>query len=238
VTYPPVAPPVVYYPDIHYRHLTYHRYYTHRPFWWLPSYTYSYSYHSPWYDIPHHPVRWYTTRQWCYTLPYRFLYWDSWVRYRIPDISWVNGYRYHNDYPYYVNNGYMHRYSTVDTCDYELVDGTSNQVVQTFHGITCNQGYDRCAQYRDEWNQQVGDYQYFCSEKFDRDPSYNYNWNTNEDFYYDVKDNFVDSVNDPNDTYSSDYYTSYDAGGGSTDGNGDYQGGNSGNNGDNSWDHF
>jgi hypothetical protein len=199
----------------------------------MPSYTYSYYYHSPWYEIPTHTVRWPSTRSWCYTLPYRFLYWDSWVRYRTPDVSWSDGYRSWNNYPYYNYNGYIHRYSNVDSCDYELVDGQTNQVVQQFHGQTCNQGYDYCAQTRDDYNRSSNDYRYFCSERFDRDPSYNYQWNTNEDFYYDVKENFTDATDaqDPSDTYYQDYYSSSDAGG-STDDQGGIP------TGDNSWDHF
>ena len=114
------------------------------------------------------------------------IYWDTWVRYRIPYSSWVNGYRFYNDYPYFIYNGYLHRYSNIDRCDYELVDGWTNETIDYFDNYQCNQGYDLCASDRDYYNRMENGYRYFCSERFFYDDSYDYGWDFDRDFYYDT----------------------------------------------------
>ena len=171
--------------------------------------------HSPYGYIPRHRSRWNSTRYYSYHIPYRFLYWDTWIRYRIPTTTWVNGYRYWDNYPYYIYNGYLHRYSDIDTCDYELVDAYSNQVIRTYHNMSCNRGYDQCSVDRSYYNRDYQDYRFFCSEKFYSDESHNYNWNLDEDFYHDVSsdDGYYNSYddddnydyNEPSDNWGDDW---------------------------------
>ena len=92
----------------------------------------------------------------------------------------------YNGYPYYVYNGYMHRYSDVDRCDFELVDGWSNEVVQTYNDYSCNYGYDVCADDRSYYNDIENEYRYFCSERFSYDDEYDYDWDYDRDFYHDA----------------------------------------------------
>ncbi len=117
-------------------------------------------------------------------------------------MDYRNGYRYWNDYPYFVYNGYLHRYSDLDRCDYELVDGYTNTVVQTYYDSRCNIGYDMCSDLRSIYNSSEGEYRYFCSERLDYDDSYDYNWNSEDDFYSDTV-----NYQDDNDY---DYYDDYD----------------------------
>ncbi|RLA67074.1 MAG: hypothetical protein DRQ88_04050 [Epsilonproteobacteria bacterium] len=51
--------------------------------------------------------------------------------------------------------------------------------------------YDRCSTLRDDRNYQSGGYQYFCSERVTLGNN-NYNWNTNDDFYSDLGDDYDD----------------------------------------------
>ena len=125
-------------------------------------------------------------------------------------VSWDNGYRYYDDYPWYIYNGYRHRYSDYDTCNYELVDGHTNSVVETFPSYSCRIGYDRCSDRRDDLNFYENNYRYFCSEKFEYDSNYNYNYNYDEDFYHDLgePDNYVeerDDYYDDNDDWDDDW---------------------------------
>ena len=120
------------------------------------------------------------------TIPYRYIYWNNWLRYRIAQ---NDGYYWYNEYPYFVYNGYMHRYSNQDVCNYELVDGYNNQTVRTFHNQLCNVAYDRCSTLRDDRNYQSGQYRFFCSERVTVGNE-NYNWNTSDDFYSDLGDEY------------------------------------------------
>jgi hypothetical protein len=165
------------------RNHAYHRGYMHRPGWHAPLRYYSRHHHSPWLSIGSHHNRWHSSMRYHYTVPYRHLYWNSWVRW---SVSWDNGYRYDNGYPYYAYNGYRHRYSSLDRCDYELVDGRYNTTYKTFYTYFCSTGYDRCSELRDNMNHNAGEYRYFCSEKFKRDKKYNYNYNYTEHFYSDL----------------------------------------------------
>ena len=46
----------------------------------------------------------------------------------------------------------LHRYSNVDRCDYELVDGWTNESIEYYDNYQCNLGYDLCADDRDYYN--------------------------------------------------------------------------------------
>ena len=80
----------------------------------------------------------------------------------------------------------MHRYSNVDRCDFELVDGYTNEVIQTYDNYNCNLGYDLCAEDRSYYNDVENEYRYFCSERFSYDDTYDYHWDLDRDFYSDV----------------------------------------------------
>lgn len=83
--------------------------------------------------------------------------------------GYSNGYYVLNDYPYYVYHGYRHRYSTVDTCSYQLVDSTSNTAVKSFTERVCQAAYDECALERDVANQSLSEIRYFCAERVDEE---------------------------------------------------------------------
>ena len=76
----------------------------------------------------------------------------------------INGYHVNNSYPYFVYNGYQHRYSTMDSCDYQLVDKYTDQVIDTYYNQTCSYGYDSCSYQRDQMNQNEYEDRYFCAE--------------------------------------------------------------------------
>ncbi len=119
--------------------------------------------HTPYRRYRRHTRRWRTPRSYHYTIPYRYIYWDRWIRW---SIGYGNGYHWHNDYPYFVYNGYLHRYSHLDNCDYELVDSYTNTSYRSYLGYTCSVGYDLCADLRDDLNDSEYDHRYFCSEEF------------------------------------------------------------------------
>lgn len=77
-----------------------------------------------------------------------------------------NGYYVANNYPYFVFNGYQHRYSNVDICDYQLVDRVTDTVVRYFNDRTCSYGYDECARERDRQNDYAYEDRYFCAESY------------------------------------------------------------------------
>jgi hypothetical protein len=83
--------------------------------------------------------------------------------------SYSNGYYDIDGYPYYVDSGYRYRYSPVETCKYELVDGATNVTVEHYPENVCNYAYDTCAQRRDQLNSNTGLDQYFCAEAVDPD---------------------------------------------------------------------
>ena len=68
--------------------------------------------------------------------------------------QYQDGYIWHSSYPYFAYNGYIHRYSNRDICNFELVDSQSRQTVESYQGQICNIGYDTCAQQRDLMNSQ------------------------------------------------------------------------------------
>jgi len=79
------------------------------------------------------------------------------------------GYYVFDNYPYYVYNGFRYRYSQVDQCQYDLVNGADNSVVRRTDLIACSVAYDQCAADRDAMNQSIGLDQYFCAEAVEGD---------------------------------------------------------------------
>ncbi len=69
------------------------------------------------------------------------------------------------NYPYYVDNGYQHRYSDVDICNYELVNLEDDSVIKTYHNMACKKGFDQCAAKRDQLNAEENSHQYVCVER-------------------------------------------------------------------------
>jgi hypothetical protein len=116
-------------------------------------------------------------------LPWRFVYWNSWFRVRV-DIG--NGFSWLDNYPYFVYNGYSHRYSSDENCNYQLVDGFENSVYRDFSNYSCSTGYDMCAGLRDDLNSREYSDRFFCSEKVESDVYSQNNWNYQDDFYSDV----------------------------------------------------
>jgi len=157
----------------------------HRPGWNNPGRRYTRNNHVPRRGNVRHNRRFQRRYDYHRTIPYRFVYNNRWIRFRV---NFGNGYTSIDGYPYYVYNGYRHRYSTYDTCDYELVDGYDNSVDRTFFGYTCAQSYDYCAQLRDDLNYGRGSYRFFCSEKIEFNNGRNRydHWDYEDDFHYDV----------------------------------------------------
>ena len=86
--------------------------------------------------------------------------------------TYSSGYFVYNNYPYYVYDGYQHRYSSIDTCDYQLVDKYTDQVISTYYSQTCNYGYDSCSMQRDNLNRNEYDNRYFCAETYNNGYGY------------------------------------------------------------------
>jgi hypothetical protein len=134
------------------------------------------------------------------TIPYRFVYWNRWIRFRV---NYNNGYHAYNGYPHFVYNGYLHRYSSYDNCNFELVDGYTNSTIERFNNYRCNVGYDQCAELRSRLNDQESDYRYFCSEAIENVSNGNYDWDYDDDFYSDI--NYDDDSSDSDDSYDDSY---------------------------------
>lgn len=85
--------------------------------------------------------------------------------------TYYNGYWDIDGYPYYVHRGFRYRYSPVDQCQYDLVDGDTYTTVKTFDLKACSIAYDECATERDTMNHNIGMERYFCAESVDQDLS-------------------------------------------------------------------
>jgi hypothetical protein len=165
-----------------------HRDLRHRPRWFesRPNYR---PYRHTVYNNPYaNRVRFLRPNLYHRTLPYSCLYAGRWVMCR--SSIYNDGYYTLGGYPYFVYNGYQYRYSSYDTCQYDLVDGDTNTVAQRSpQGLSCNRAYDLCATNRDNLNSRYSRYKYFCAESFQYERGYNYNWNPNDDFYSDIDNN-------------------------------------------------
>ena len=71
-------------------------------------------------------------------------------------------------------------------------------------------GYDMCSRLRDDLNYGVTNYRYFCSEKYERDSSFNYNHNYNDGFYDDVANDWEDDYYDDSNDWEDDYYYNWE----------------------------
>ncbi|OIQ16189.1 MAG: hypothetical protein BM556_16145 [Bacteriovorax sp. MedPE-SWde] len=147
--------------------------------------------HRPNRAYRNHNRRFRNSRDYHRTINRQYVYRNNWLR---VSVGYDNGYRYYNDYPFFVYNGYRHRYSHVDTCNYELVDSYTGQIERRFHTYTCSTGYDLCANKRDDLNEYEWDNRYFCAEKYSNgfDDSFG-------DTYYE----------DDSYSYNSSYYDNY-----------------------------
>lgn len=90
----------------------------------------------------------------------RALY-NHWVLYTTPH---TNGFYIFNNYPYFVYDGYQHRYSSYDVCHYQLFDNRTDEVELSFWNQSCQVGYDQCAMYRDNFNELMWENRYSCAE--------------------------------------------------------------------------
>jgi len=108
-----------------------------------------------------------------------------------------NSFNFIDGYPYWVMNGYMHRYSSTDSCNYQLIDKYSMRVVESYWNKTCSVGYDKCSELRSNLNYLENSYRFTCAETF-RPKSYAYfnKYNKAESYIggYDVE------------SYKKDYY--------------------------------
>lgn len=132
------------------------RNYRHRP--------YRRYYHSPYRTRYSHNIRYNYTRDYYRHLSYNnssYIY-INWI---LHPTSFHEGYVLIGNYPYFVYDGYQHRYSHYDYCSYELVDKFTHQVVMSFGSQACAYGYDECAYDRDSRNEMEYDNRYFCAER-------------------------------------------------------------------------
>lgn len=157
----------------------------HRP----PDYVYrpySRYYHSPVRNTYVHSRRYRTSNDF-----FRFLRGASrtaiYLNWILSPSSSSNGYRVVNNYPYYIYNGYQHRYSTLDTCSYQLVDQYNHNIVRTYWNQSCYSGYNSCSIDRDNRNEMEWENRYFCAETF-RDQNYDYSRPTYDYEYDDLDD--------------------------------------------------
>lgn len=131
----------------------------------------------------HQQIHYVEPIQYHYTISPRYIYRGIWIRY---SFFHDDGFFFYDGYPYFVYNNHLHRYSSVDTGSYDLVDSITDKVYATFYGVSLKQSYDRCADLRDRLNNEEGFYRYFCSERFIYDPDYNYDWDPEDypDWYW------------------------------------------------------
>lgn len=133
---------------------------------------------------------------------YLYLNWIYW-----PTVGYNNGYYRFNNYPYYVYNGYRYRYSQQDSCNYQLVDTYTHQVLRSYWNLSCNNGYDQCSYERDRMNSTSSDFRYTCSETY-RDENYDFSRPTYEYGYNDYDSQLNATVSVP--SSSEPYGTSVD----------------------------
>ncbi len=164
-------------PFHHYRHFG--TYYYFRPYnYYHGLYPYYYSFHVPF----------------VYTGPFQYS-WNTYEYYRFLKnnsfdhaiyMNWIfnsvenydgnyanNSCQSLDNYPFWIYNGYAHRYSRNDRCNYQLIDKYSMTVVESYFGQMCNQGYDNCASLRDNLNGAENAYRFSCAETF-RPQNYEY----------------------------------------------------------------
>lgn len=133
--------------------------------------------HKPQQYPYHQTVHYFHPVQYHYLVPPMYLYRGIWIRW------WVdspNGFVVQNGYPYYVWNGYLHRYSSTDEGSYDVVDSYTDTIYATFYGQNIRQAYDRAAEMRDILNYREKADRYFCAERFEYDAKHEYDWNPDD----------------------------------------------------------
>ncbi len=129
------------------RHYRYY-YYSHDPYYYHSGYHHHHYSHGYYYYMrDEHPN-------------YFYVHWYFYPTKR------PNGYVEVNGYPYYSFNGYLHRYSAIERCNYQLVNGYNHKVKETYWDYTCQEGYNLCAVKRDRLNRRARSFKYFCAETF------------------------------------------------------------------------
>jgi hypothetical protein len=116
----------------------------------------------------------------------------------------LNGHYYVDNYPYFVHNGYRHRYSNADMCNYQLVNKDTHSIVRKYNYQSCVSGYNRCAVDRDNRNERSWDNKFFCAETTGNatsDTYYGNDYSSEDDYYNDNTNNSSD------DCYDYDYET-------------------------------
>jgi hypothetical protein len=72
----------------------------------------------------------------------------------------VDGVTYAGGETYYVQNGYLHPYSSAKMCEYNLVDTETLESVEVGEFKNCLSAYTECAQMRSSYESYEG--QYLC----------------------------------------------------------------------------
>jgi hypothetical protein len=186
-----------------YRQRYYGTYRFHRPYryYWRPYTTYV---HSPYSRIYRHNTYWtpytyfdFVRARYRSYLYLNWIYWNS---------SRINGYHVIDGYPYYVFNGYRHRYSHIDTCNYQLIDKYSHRVVRSYWGQICSISYDQCAIERSRKNRWEGNYRYSCVETF-RNRNYTFNHYNSSHSY---RGGYLNTLSNSDYHYDDEYYEEYE----------------------------
>jgi len=122
----------------------------------------------------HHPVhptrtgvRFSNPREYHSRVNRRHIY-RSWIQEPVM-YSYTDGYWDIDGQPYYVHRGFRYRYSPVEMCQYQLVDGEDYSVVKDYGLKSCSESYDECAVERDVFNSEVGMDRFFCAEAVEGD---------------------------------------------------------------------
>jgi hypothetical protein len=133
--------------------------------------------HKPQQHSYHHTVHYYHPIEYHYLVPPMYLYRGVWVRWWV---DYPNGFAVYDGYPYYVWNGYLHRYSSSDEGSFDVVDSFTDTVYATFYGESIREAYDRAAEMRDILNYREKADRYFCAERFEYDPDHTYEWDPDD----------------------------------------------------------
>lgn len=137
----------------------------HRPWRARPSRPVIVSHH-PW-GAPVRVTRWNTPYAYHRTVLRSHIY-RHWIFWAVPGY-YRPGYRYMDGYPWYIYNGYRHRYSPTETCTYDLIDTSNDTTVRNFGEMSCNLAYDQCARERDAANAGNSDERFTCAEHVEDD---------------------------------------------------------------------
>lgn len=104
-----------------------------------------------------------------------------------------NGFYIIDGYPYYVYNNNYHRYSSFDSCNYQLIDTFYGIPQESYWGVTCKNALDKCLSEMDYRNFTVNANQYSCAETH-RPSNFDFN------YYYDDNVYLAPEAQQPNQT--------------------------------------